>query len=143
MYKIKISRHGSATETFSGILDNGQLRDCLADIPEEHYKAIEQAAHASDRMGGSLEIDSAKYTWALSAMHSVKIIDPGYWVNIEFRDGKIVCMDNAGCDLERIFRGVDIAAIDKMNAAEVHDLVLSVWSNGYDGDPENIEITVT
>lgn len=142
MYKIKISRHNGITNTFNGILDNGQLRDCSADIPEEHYRAIEQDASASENMEGTLEIDGVFYGWVLSAMHKVKIIDPATWVELEFRDGLIV-WEKGSFDLEHIFRGVDIAAIDAMTSDEVHSLVLSVWSKGYDGDPGNIQITVT
>lgn len=144
MYKIKIMirRHNGPATTFSGILDNEQIRDCAADIPEAHYKAIVQAVNASKYLHDSLEIDDAKYSWELSAMHTVTIVDPGYGVKFEFRDGELVYTDNAGCDLDRIFRGVDIAAFDKMSADEVRDLVLEIWSKDYDGDPDNIEITV-
>lgn len=142
MYRIKISRHNGITNTFSWILDNGQLRDRAADIPKEHYEEIAQAAHASEYMQDSLEIDNTRYSWVLSAMHTVTIVDPTCSVKFEFRNGKIVCTDNAGCDLDHIFRDVDIAAIDKMSADEVRALVLEKWSEGYDGDPDNIEITV-
>jgi hypothetical protein len=39
--------------------------------------------------------------------------------------------------------GGELDAIDAMTSDEVHSLVLSVWSKGYDGDPGNIQITVT
>lgn len=76
-------------------------------------------------------------------MYKISISDDGCSVVFEFRDGEIVCEDSAGCDLDHIFRGVDIAAFDKMSADEVHALVLEKWSEGYDGDPNNIKVTIS
>lgn len=108
MYKIRISRHNGITSTFNGILSDGQIRDCAASIPEEHYRAIEQAAHASENLEGTLEIDGVFYGWMLEPLPNVVIKGDRVLWDGAHQNTVTELMQNAGLSSVKLYDGEQV-----------------------------------